>query len=182
MQLFGRPRRQQNPFYIARPGGWDGAQSQPALLLTLGMRFEFNIETLKHQVVQAMKNIVFAMMALMLAPSFAMAGESNSKDDPVLKVRNRSNLTALVVIDDFEGLEDADSLEDFQADGGIVLGPGDTSEGLEVKAGNHEVFWFYVIDEELPESDLDFEAQTVKVREGRDRTFTLPAPYFPLNN
>lgn len=139
------------------------------------MSVENDTKTLKHQVEQAMKNIIFAMIALMLAPSLAMAGESNSKDDPILKVKNPNDVTALVVIGDFnEEMAEAEDLEDFEDAGGIVLGPGQTSEGVEVKAGNHTVSWFFIFDEDLPEDEDDFASTSVRVREGRDRTFRLP--------
>lgn len=122
-----------------------------------------------------MKSLVFALMALVIAPSLAVAGGGNSKEDPTIRVRNNSDAAAFVVIDDFnDAMAEADTLEEFEAAGGIFLNPGETSDEVEVKAGTHNVFYFFTDGINLPEDENDFTSKSARVRAGQDAIIRIP--------
>jgi|SRR6056297_1866741 len=123
-----------------------------------------------------MRNIFAACLALAIAPTMVMAGGGNSKEDPTLRVNNNGDTTALVVIDEFnQALKDAENAQAFQAAGGIVLDPGESSKKQDVKAGGHVVFFFFVTDpSDLPDEIEDFDQKSVTVDEDDDVTVVIP--------
>ncbi|WP_164102314.1 hypothetical protein [Candidatus Laterigemmans baculatus] len=123
-----------------------------------------------------MKNFALAMIALLIAPSMVFAGESNSKEDPHLVVKNRTDYYVLVVIDDgfnedmLEALEPddpEDQMEEFEDAGGTVLEPGESAK-FEVKAGDHTVH-YYVLYNGVPDGPEDFDEIHTRVNKGKDR-------------
>ncbi|WP_164102315.1 hypothetical protein [Candidatus Laterigemmans baculatus] len=132
-----------------------------------------------------MKNLALALIALLVAPSLAFAGESNSKDDPYLIVKNRTDYYVLVVLDDGfnEDMLDAlepddpeDQMEEFEDAGGTVLEPGESAK-FEVKAGKHTVNYF-ILYNGVPDGPEDFDEIKTTVREGKDRTVYINGEVF----
>ena len=123
-----------------------------------------------------MRNFVFTMLALVIAPSLAMAGGGNSKEDPTLEVINNANRPALVVIDNFTNtMKDADTPAEFQEAGGFFLEEnGGSTDEQDVKAGGHTVFYYYPEGpNDIPEMD-DFASISVIVAKDEEKVVYIP--------
>jgi len=113
---------------------------------------------------------ILAMVALMAAP--ALAGESNgTKKDSKIRIKNAAAVEAAVGVDiDLDKvIAAADPLEEFKAQGGKVLNPGQ-SKDFKVKAGQHEVVAMF--DAALLDPTL-IETMKVDVHKGKTVKITV---------
>lgn len=113
---------------------------------------------------------ILAMVALMAAP--ALAGESNgTKKDSKIRIKNAAAVEAAVGVDiDLDKvIAAADPLEEFKAQGGKVLNPGQSAD-FKVKAGNHEVVAMFEAALLLEDPTL---IETVKVDVHKGKTIKV---------